>query len=398
MANAEPEPKPSKRALKPRDGNGTTSSAAARSGAPRGAEPQPARSVLDGAPVDSPFQRVLSIGDRHTAVLLAVALGASTLVHSGFALASHVREMNVTPTQPSCRAGETIQLEAFARPALGSTLRVTHSAQWSVPAEAPASHAGGGLFRCVSEGTATITAAYLNRTATVTLRVDPALVMVDVEEEKKEEPPPPPPEPEPEPAPAPPAQSPVAPPEAKATPEPPPPAAAKAGNLLTAPDDTKTDPADEPYSFVTDPNGNEYGSGTVAKGGTEDFGKAGAVASGVPGGTGTGVATKGPPTPPPPPQAKVDLSRKPALAAGDGCGKSYFPADADDDVGMVQVLVTVKPSGEVASVSVMSENPKGQGFGKAARSCLLTKKFVPGLDADGKPVQTTTPVNIRFTR
>lgn len=398
MANLEPKPSPQPsprepRAVKPPAENGTTKAAAPKD-EPTAAAARSARSVLRGAPVDSPFQRVLTIGDRHTAALLAVALGASVLVHSGFALASYVREMNVTPAQPSCRAGETIQLEAFARPALGSTLRVTHSAQWSAPADGPASHAGGGFFRCVAEGTTTVTATYLNRTATVTLKVDPALVMVDVEE-KKEEPPPPPPEPEPEPAPV--AQAPAAPPEAKATPEPPPPAAAKAGNLLTAPDDQKTDPADEPYSFVTDPNGNEYGSGTVAKGGTEDFGKAGAVASGVPGGTGTGVAAKGPAAPPPP-QVKVDLSRKPTLAAGDGCGKSFFPADADDDVGMVQVLVTVKPSGEVATVSVMNENPKGQGFGKAARSCLLSKKFVPGLDADGKPVMSTTPVNIRFTR
>ena len=46
------------------------------------------------------------------------------------------------------------------------------------------------------------------------------------------------------------------------------PPAAKAGKLLTAPDDAKPTKGDEPLSFVTDPNGTTYGSGVVATGGT----------------------------------------------------------------------------------------------------------------------------------
>ncbi|MGZ3417247.1 MAG: energy transducer TonB [Polyangiales bacterium] len=214
--------------------------------------------------------------------------------------------------------------------------------------------------------------------------------MVDIP--KEEPPPPPPPEPEPQPA-----ASPQAAPEAKATPEPPPPPAAKAGNLLTAPDEPAK-PGDDPVSFVTDPDGSEYGSGVVQKGGTGDFGKAGAAASGVPNGTGKGTAQKGAPAPPPGPAivATSDLSRKPSLPAGYSC--KNFPADADDDVANVQVLVTVKPSGEVQTVSVMDEKPKGQGFGKAARSCVTAVKLTPGLDKAGTPVLTTVAISVHFSR
>jgi hypothetical protein len=325
-------------------------------------------------------------------LLLGIAIGASIVVHSGLALASYMRDLTVTPAQPTCRAGESIQLEAFARSAWNSTLHVTNSATWAVSDPKIASHAGGGFMRCIAEGDVSITTTYLNRSSTFQLKVDPALVMVDIP--KEEPPPPPPPEPEPDPQPA---AAPQAPPEAKATPEPPPPPAAKAGNLLTAPDDDNKQ-GDDPVSFVTDPNGEEYGSGNVQKGGTADFGKAGSVASGVPNGTGTGQAKQGPPAPPPGPAIvpTTDLSRKPSLPAGYQC--KNFPADADDDVANVQVLVTVKPSGEVQSVSVMDEKPKGQGFGKAARNCVTAVKLTPGLDKAGTAVLTTVAISVHFSR
>lgn len=338
----------------------------------------------------SPLSRVLNFGDRSGALLIGVALFASTSIHSTLALAAYMREVTVTPTDPVCRAGEAIQFEAFARSAWNSRLGVTNSASWSVSDNKIASHAGGGFFRCVAEGNVTVTTTYLNRSTTFTLKVEPALVMVDIPEEKKEEPPPPPPPPEPEPQPE--VKPAEPPPEAKN--EPPPPAAAKVGNLLTAPDDPKADKSDEPYSFLTDPNGNEYGSGAAAIGGTADKAPPGAVASGKPGGTGTVAA----PPPPPPPGPTVDLSRKASLPNAANACKGFFPGDADDDVATVKVMVTVKPGGEVASVTVMDENPKGQGFGKAARNCLLPAKFEPALDKDGKPTSGTLQFNIKFTR
>lgn len=340
----------------------------------------------------SPLGRVLHIGERSTALLLAVALGASTLIHSGFALAAYMRSISIFPPQPTCRAGESIQLQAYAKTAWNSQLMVTNSAHWHVSDAKLASHAGGGFFRCAAEGDVQVTARYLNTSTTFTLKVEPAIVMVDV---PKEEPPPPPPPPMPEPEPTP-APQPAVPHETKPDNTPPPPAA-KVGNLLTSTDDKQDDPNQKTYDFVTDPNGDEYGSGNAAKGGTADHGAPGAAASGKPGGTGTGG--NGPPGPAaaPPGPPPVDKSRAASLTVDNPC-KGFFPGDADDDLATVQVLVTVKPDGGVQTVSVVSENPKGQGFGKAARSCMLSAKFNPAFDKTGAPTAITQQFNIRFTR
>lgn len=372
MANAEPDTTPSERRLQPATESGIVSGTSVR------------------APSNDPFTRVMHVGDG-ASLVVAIAIGASIVLHSALALAAYIRDLNVTPQQPTCHAGETVQLEAFARSAWNSTLRVTTSAKWSVGNDKLLSHAGGGFFRCVSEGTTDVTVSYLNRTATLPVKVEPALVMVDV---KEEPPPPPPPAPEPEPAPVP--QAPAAPPEAKPTQEPPPPAAAKAGHLLTA-DDNAPKTGDEPESFVTDPNGNEYGSGNVAKGGTADVSTSPkAAASGVGTGGGNGNSKQGPPSTASTMTAASDLSRKPSLPPGYGC--KNFPADADDDFAVVQVLVTVKPSGEVSNVTVMDEKPKGQGFGKAARTCVSSVKLTPALDKAGNPTGTSVTMRLTFNR
>jgi len=341
-------------------------------------------------PPASPLARVLHMGgERSTALLLAVALGASTLIHSSFALAAYMREVTIVPPQPTCRAGEAIQLQAHAKTAWNSQLMVTNSAHWLVADDKIASHAGAGFFRCVGEGEVAITTRYLNRSTTFMLKVEPAIVMVDV---PKEEPPPPPPPPEPDPTPAP---QPVVPQEAKPDNTPPPPAA-KVGNLLTSNDDKPDDPNQKTYDFVTDPNGDEYGSGNAAKGGTADHGGPGAAASGKPGGTGTGgTGSVAAPAPPPPPA--VDKSRLATFTVENPC-KGFFPGDADDDVGYVKVQVKVRPDGSVETVSVLEENPKGQGFGKAARTCVGGAKFNPAWDKFGAPTAAMQTINIRFTR
>lgn len=214
---------------------------------------------------------------------------------------------------------------------------------------------------------------------------------IDVQELPKEEPKEfKTPEPSPE------AKSPNVPPDQKPTQEPPPSPAAKAGNLLTDPDPTGD--KDVP-TFVTDPNGQEYGSGVVAKGGTADVGKAGAAASGVPNGTGTGTPAKGPPAPPPAPTvvAAADLSRKPALPNANAC-QGYFPNDADDNEATVVVSVVVKADGSASSVSLVSEDPRGQGFGAAAKKCLSAQRLSPGLDKSGTAVASPMQFRIHFTR
>lgn len=347
-------------------------------------------SVSPPNPPVNPLARILHFGERSTALLLALALGGSTLIHSGFALASYMKDVTIVPAEPVCRAGETIQLQAYAKTAWNAKLMVTNSAQWKVAANKIASHAGGGFFRCVSEGSTLVTTSYLNRTSTFTLKVEPAIVMIDA---PKEEPPPPPEVKEPEPAPEP---TKVAQAEIKQEAAPPP-AAAKVGSLLTAPDDSKNDPDEGAVKFLSDENGNEYGSGVAALGGTADVGKLGAKKNGTEGGngggggggTGPGTQTKTAPA--------VDMSRAASLAIDNPC-KGFFPSDADDDTARVQVLVTVRPDGGVEKVTVMSEDPKGQGFGKAARTCLVAARFNAALGKDGKPVGATQQFNIRFTR
>jgi hypothetical protein len=218
------------------------------------------------------------------------------------------------------------------------------------------------------------------------------------EEKAKEPPPPPPPEPTVDPA-STAAMNPKAPDNAKPDNNPRP-QAGSLGNLLAQkadPNDPKT--KDDPYTFETDPDGKEFAGGTSQIGGGDKPGAPGAVASGAPGGTGTGEAKKGPLSapPPPPPAPTVDKSKPPTLNEPNAC-KGFFPADADDDAATVQVLITVQPNGAVTTASVLSEDPKGQGFGKAARTCLLSKKFNPGLDKTGNAAVSTTTVNLRFVR
>jgi hypothetical protein len=178
------------------------------------------------------------------------------------------------------------------------------------------------------------------------------------------------------------------------------PAAAKAGNLLTAPDDAHESGGEEPVSFVTDPNGSSYGSGVVAKGGTADVGLPGAKVGGVVT-TGKTLANPGTTFVAPPAAPTIvpaaNLSRMPKLEEANAC-KGFFPSGADDDSADATLVVVIKPDGGVSSASVVLETPKGQGFGNAARTCLLSKRFVPGLDKSGTAVLSSTTIRVHFNR
>jgi outer membrane biosynthesis protein TonB len=93
----------------------------------------------------------------------------------------------------------------------------------------------------------------------------------------------------------------------------------------------------------------------------------------------------------------ADLGRKPALGEADPC-RGYFPSAASSDVATASVLIVVGKSGSVSKASIVSETPRAQGFGAAARSCMLSKRFTPALDRKGRPVATAIRVNVRFTR
>lgn len=109
------------------------------------------------------------------------------------------------------------------------------------------------------------------------------------------------------------------------------------------------------------------------------------------GGTGTGPANTGPPP--------VDKSR-PATLAGSTSWNCPFPPEADAegrDSAVAVIVVTVRPDGSPASVSVVQD--PGAGFGRAARRCALGRRYVAGLDKDGQATTTTTPpIRVKFSR
>jgi periplasmic protein TonB len=213
---------------------------------------------------------------------------------------------------------------------------------------------------------------------------------VEVEFVLREPPPAPPAPPEAKPEPPAPKAAPraAAPAPAKAAPPPP---AARAGAVVTAlPEAAPAQPA-EPFDFTSDPNSSVYGSGVVAVGGQASHGLAGAAL----GGRGTEAVRAAPQgdglTP------ASDLSQRPRLREEDPC-RGFFPKTAQQDVALVSVHVVIGKRGEVASARVVTETPAGQGFGAAARACMLDQTFAPALDRAGRPAATALAVNVRFSR
>jgi protein TonB len=189
-------------------------------------------------------------------------------------------------------------------------------------------------------------------------------------------PPPPPPTaaeaPAPEPAPAP-RLKPI--PRSKPAPTP-----APAPALLTAADHATNDPA--PVRFASDPNGRSYTSGLVA---------ANAVAR-------PATAPAAPPAPPGGDRiTPADQLERQPLWRGDDC-RGYFPEQAQTDLGRVSLIAVVRADGSIARLDVAAETPAGQGFARAARSCLQNQRYAPALDRRGQPTLARTQISLRFSR
>lgn len=175
----------------------------------------------------------------------------------------------------------------------------------------------------------------------------------------------------------------------------PPPMPAHVGALVTAKTDPSPSPAHEdPVDFTNDPGAFGFGSGVVAIGGRAEVGVEQAAPT-TAAGPGTSRVVHGPVGDALTPLS--DLSRKPSLGESDPC-RGYFPSGASDDVASAAVMVTIGKNGSVSSVQLLSESPPKQGFGSAARTCMASKRFTPGLTRDGQPTATAIRVNIRFTR
>ncbi len=173
-----------------------------------------------------------------------------------------------------------------------------------------------------------------------------------------------------------------------------PPAAARAGALhLASAAAAPAQQAEQAVDFTTDPNGASYGGGVVAVGGTAAFGAPSARVTAV-----AGTAPLAPPRPVADALTPAsDLSRKPQLPGSDPC-RGFFPGAARDDEGSVAVMVTIGKTGRVMNTQLMSENPPGQGFGGAARTCLANQHFIPAQDREGNVAATAIRVNLRFSR
>lgn len=203
-----------------------------------------------------------------------------------------------------------------------------------------------------------------------------------------EPPPPPPPPPEVAPEPEPEAPAVAAPRPAAAAPQ-----VARAGNVVTAKDDGKTESDSEAVTFVTDPEGHSFGSGVVARGGTLDRAT-------------TPVRVAPPPNAGPTIQRgpvgdaitpAANLSRAARLDESDPCAGKYPPSAKVDD-GYATIALVVRPDGRVSSISVVSESPSGEGFGAAARECLKGKTLAPALDKGGSAVTAAATIRVRFSR
>jgi len=165
-------------------------------------------------------------------------------------------------------------------------------------------------------------------------------------------------------------------------------APAKAGAVMTA-----APGSEGPVSFVSDPNGGEYGQGVVAVNGS---------GSGAGGGPPvveptTTISSSNPSAPPPPPPPPKKVATPPRLAEANAC-RGFFPGSADDDTATVAVLVPVDANGRTTAATVVSESPRGQGFGGAARACVVSRRFVPATGEDGAPTSATATVNVHFSR
>jgi hypothetical protein len=214
----------------------------------------------------------------------------------------------------------------------------------------------------------------------------PAPRAVEVEFAQRE-PPPPPPAPAPEPEPVKPVAAPVRVAKAAA----PPPAAKAAAVMTAAPTAPEPEPSAEAFDFTSDPTSTAFSSGVVAVGGTGTHGLAGAQLGG------TGKEPVRAPVQGDGLTGAGDLSQSPRLRNADPC-RGFFPAQAQDDVATALVRVVVSREGIANSVSVISESPRGQGFGSAARTCMLEQRFSPALDRKGNPAATAVNVNVRFSR
>jgi protein TonB len=166
--------------------------------------------------------------------------------------------------------------------------------------------------------------------------------------------------------------------------EPSAPALAQAGAVLTreARADDPLDLSDE--VFVTG-QGAAYAGGVTSATGTS----ARAVAAAA--GAALGGTTA---------RERALPSRARGVGLSDPAWVCPWPAEAEAlavDEELVLVQVRVASDGRAEQVTLLSD--PGRGFGEAARACALGTRFLPALDAAGRPLRASSaPIRVRFVR
>ncbi|MGZ3450131.1 MAG: beta strand repeat-containing protein [Polyangiales bacterium] len=103
---------------------------------------------------------------------LSGVTGTATITVTGSTLSS----VTVSPINPTCRVGDTLQFQAFAINTAGTSTNVTFAAMWSSSATSIVSPLGPpGRFRCLAKGTATVTAAYSGKSGSSLVTVTDAI-------------------------------------------------------------------------------------------------------------------------------------------------------------------------------------------------------------------------------
>lgn len=169
----------------------------------------------------------------------------------------------------------------------------------------------------------------------------------------------------------------------------PPPALAAAAKILAA----DPSPSDPPGAVdFTQGDAGTYSGGETASNGTSQKAVYNplAVATGVPGGTGTAPVQTA---------AKADLSRAASLRNKAALSACPFPAEAEaEQISESHVIVEVKVAANGSVQSVVVPQDPGHGFGRQARKCAQTATYDPALDVNGKPMEGTARIRFHFTQ
>lgn len=85
------------------------------------------------------------------------------------------------------------------------------------------------------------------------------------------------------------------------------------------------------------------------------------------------------------------------LVTGRPCA-GFFPRRARANHGEVQLSVDVDAEGHAHPSAILLEEPRGQGFGPAARDCAEHLRFRPAVDEHGRPVPGQAKLKLSFDR